>query len=476
MSESAHPRPGANWLRAYRASVSWQSSLSLKRGIEEIARWRNIFLSAIWFSSAIAAVVAALFIAIELLAPDLLRFLPGGAPPAKFAFAAAIYVYVIVTGSRNLLEGLGLTGREIEMIEQAESRIDRFKKSTIHSFTEVFGPNNPFIPEGFAKLNVNDQTATFKLIDAIRCDGERGRFDPINLMVERVADQVLGGTSGIRHSQQLGVRLGILGTFIGILLSLNGVGGVVGGGGVTQESIQDAIRAVVASLGVAFATSIAGLLSATLLQIMAGSLQRRESDVLERLHRLAADVQGICRVAARDGDQHELEATLREHRETINGFIKDLNIGADRVTRAVEAVTSSMDKPLEAIRRQGADLDAALHRQSDAIAHLSAIATTMRELEDAMAATQRQGMERFATVVEALTERLVAEIRTGYGRDAREGFEALIDRGADRQYQAVTAMARDFRWAMIFAGLALAIVLATVGGGFGFVTHLLTGR
>ncbi len=443
------------WSVAAVAANTWHRTNDLRHGLAGL--FTRPFLSIAFvlvlaWCGVLATVVAA---ACLLVRPDALSAMLGTQSSNKLLVSIGIYCGVIAVGTWNVLRGISALGREFRARGQAESVLALNRRGlTPIRRQEISQPETPFFAGrgsvGYLPEIVG--TATYRLGDIIRTDAMRQRFDPISFYVERVSEQVLGASSDIRDTQQLGVRLGILFTFFGLFLSLSSAGGIAGGSSVPDAQLGDAIQAIVSSLGGAFASSIAGLAAAVLLQLMGGSLRARETRVIDDLHTLAAQFQGICREAVRDDETLK----LREHRDSIQRLSDDIDAGAKRVDQSVREMALVLDHPIDALRDHSRDLHTAIGTQRAAVDDLMRATATIAGLDLALAG--------FSGAVTQLTDRLVTEIRSGYGRDAEARLAARLDAAADRQLLLVETMARHFKWTMLFAGTTLVVVLLVASG------------
>jgi hypothetical protein len=280
--------------------------------------------------------------------------------------------------------------------------------------------------------------------------------------VERVADTVLGGSSGMRETQTLAVRLGILATFFGIVMSLQGVSGMMTGGALDDSQIRGSIQDIVTALGAAFSSSIAGLSAAILAQVLGGFVRAEEDRVIEALHRIGTRYQGICRLAQRENDLKELNRQLVEHGEDIRRTSDQVVLASGRMDDTATRLIGVLDAPVRQLEAMADRLTTAMARQDEALRGLAEAAQVLAGLGPALAARDRETAAIIAGGLGELQRRLVGEFRAGYDVAAAERMEAA----AERQYRLVAGMARSFLMASIAAGLTLVVViLAATGWG-----------
>uniref|UniRef100_Q07JG1 Uncharacterized protein n=1 Tax=Rhodopseudomonas palustris (strain BisA53) TaxID=316055 RepID=Q07JG1_RHOP5 len=411
----------------------------------------------------------------------------------KLLAAALIYDVAIVWGILRILNGIGVIDLEYTALGQIDTRCSEYLKLQVPAISLAWDVNPFFFSGSSANIRLT-RTAAYKMTENVRSDAESRRFDPVNLIVDRVLGSVTIHSVGVREAQQLAVRLGILGTFVGIVYALSQAGQVVHSGELTTGAVQNSITLIVRSLGIAFATSIAGLLASIVLQFMASILRSRETDLIELLEREASRVQAVCRRASEDTplgvDIEALRSTLGEHVDFMRRQEKDLMVISSRFGDALGRTENTLAEPIAALEQTGRRLSELLGAQSEAVTGLERMTTAVGNIETQVAAhfeastaksteVQREAMLKLADVLRASLGRMVEEIRTGWGRESREGFEDLVDRRlAETARQIDVAADRQFRlmnrisWlaiTMLFFSAALLLVAANNSGAIGWL-------
>lgn len=412
----------------------------------------------------------------------------------KLMFAAIIYDVAVVWGIMRIILGIGVIDLEHRALRQIHTRCSQYL-DTRGSQTIILPPGgNPFFFGGFDANGQLNKTASFKMTENVRVDANSRRYDPVNLIVERVLGSVTSYSVGVRDAQQLAVRLGILGTFLGIVYALSQAGQVVHSGELTSAAVQNSIHLIVRSLGIAFATSIAGLLASIVLQFMASILRARETDVIELLEREASRVQAVCRLASEDTplgiDIEALRGTLREHVDFMRRQEKDMIAISSRFGDALSRTENTLAEPIVALEQTGKRLSELLGAQSEAITGLERMTNAVGNIEAQVAAhfetstaksaeVQREALLELTDVLRGAFGRMVEEIRTGWGRDSRQGFEDLVDRRlADTTRHIDDVAGRQIRlmnrlsWlaiAMLVSSMALLLIAAHSSGAVGWL-------
>lgn len=428
--------PGAARPDGLRTPLVPQSRMVLGAGLAALLKPGNrLLLAAVAVGvGLLAAALAAPLLPATRAALAALGF--DGTQAWKLVFAGLIYGVAMLTGLHATVRGLGLLGRELRALQQVHARCTELAAAGL----ALSGPN-PFVFGGTARLPGIEQTATFKMTGIIRDDALARRFDPVNMVVDRVAGDVTQCSTEIRDAQQLGVRLGILGTFVGIVVSLGNVSQIVGADVLSNADIQEAIRAIVRSLGLAFSTSIAGLAAAILLQLVAGSVRRLESDVVEALERVAPRVQHLCRRACEDtplgADIAALKDMLDDQRHVMKSHAGDLLKAATRIGDTVSLIDTTLGRPLAALEATGLRLSALLEAQGEAAATLERMTHAVADLETRLAQgfegalsraseAQRSGFSDMARTLRDVLGEVVEEVRAIRPPDDRAHLEALF--------------------------------------------------
>ncbi|MBI5131256.1 MAG: MotA/TolQ/ExbB proton channel family protein [Rhodopseudomonas palustris] len=365
-----------------------------------------------------------------------------GEQSLKLLFAALIYDIAIAWGVLRILSGVGVIDLEHIALAQISTRCAEYLTQLDALPFTLTSSTNPFFFSGSSANNQLAKTAAYKMTDNVRLDAACRRYDSVNLIIDRVVGSITVNSVGVREAQQLAVRLGILGTFIGIVYALSQAGHVVHAGTLTSADVQNSINLIVRSLGVAFATSIAGLLASIFLQFMASILRSRETDLIELLEREAARVQAICRRASEDtplgADIEALRETLGEHVQFMRRQEKDMIAISSRFGDALARTENTLAQPISALEQTGRRLSELLVAQGEAVTGLERMTTSVGNIETRVAAhfeasarqsaeVQKEALLKLAEVLRLYFDHLVEEVRTGWGRESREKFEGLVD-------------------------------------------------
>ncbi|MGM0766595.1 MAG: DUF802 domain-containing protein [Pseudomonadota bacterium] len=288
---------------------------------------------------------------------------------------------------------------------------------------------------GFAEL-IGFRRTTHQLAERLRSAPDNrehierwlsGLPEPVQFAVQKRLD----GHSAALPSPQLTpylvgllVMLGLLGTFAGMIVTLNGAATALDGS-TELSAIRSALAAPIAGLSLAFGTSIAGVAASAMLGL-ASTLSRRErlqvsrqldTTLRQQLHHLSADYQ-------RQQAFHALESQAR---------------ALPQLASAMEAMTARMEQ-------LGQTLEQSLTRNQQEFHstvgnHYQTLADSVAQsLESAVDASTRLAAER----VEPILEKAMTRLRD----DAAEVHQSWSD--ATRQQ--LTDIADAFRTTTIDAG------------------------
>lgn len=365
----------------------------------------------------------------------------------------SIYTLSILFGSLTGFVALGLLSREREWIRATASWFRRMVDSDdVMSILRDQATENPLRYQGSGqKIKEPEQTACDKMLDNIWADAKGRRYDPIPLVVSRVDLQIGVGSRSVRGFQTIAIRLGILGTFIGLIAALVEVQQLFlfratawqpeGPPVQLVERINELVGLVVRDLALAFGTSIAGLTAAIILQFLANVVRSHEADIVEQLQRLASEGQTLARKGMEDSslgnDIEALRGLLKEHKDRLYASSDQIRASTDRMNQVAGNIADEMEDPLAKLGARSKQLADVLTRQSESLTAAASVAERIQELNESMASTMTETIERAVNVqTEALEglssnikvgqESLMDELRNGFGRDARSALESDI--------------------------------------------------
>ncbi|MFL1467663.1 DUF802 domain-containing protein [Marinobacter sp. HN1S83] len=220
------------------------------------------------------------------------------------------------------------------------------------------------------------------------------------------------------------VMLGLLGTFAGMIVTLNGAASALDGS--TELSvIRSALAAPIAGLSLAFGTSIAGVAASAMLGL-ASTLSRRERLLVSR----------------------QLDKTLRQklHHLSADYQRQQAFQALESQARALPQMASAMETMTARMEQLGQTLEQSLTRNQQEFhdtvgSHYQTLADSVAQsLESALDASTRLAAERMEPIVENAMTRL------------REDAGELHQSWSDATKQQLTEIAEGFQKTTIEAG------------------------
>jgi hypothetical protein len=230
---------------------------------------------------------------------------------------------------------------------------------------------------------------------------------------ERVA---LPGPALTPYLVGLLVLLGMLGTFLGLVVTLDGA---VRALETTTDlaTIRSALSAPVKGLGLAFGTSVAGVAGSAMLGLMSTLARRERSEAGQRLDAQAA---GPLRRFSATAVREATLAVLQQQGELLQRQTEALQQQGEAVQRQAEAL------PVLATRLHAEMLTQVEGRME---ARMQALASQLGEQHQALVQGLRGGQDRFhddaRRAYGALAESVGASLRDGLAAGARAAGEAI---------------------------------------------------
>ncbi len=249
------------------------------------------------------------------------------------------------------------------------------------------------------------------------------------------------------------VLLGMLGTFLGMVLTLRGTGMALDSA-TDLQAVRTSLVAPVKGLGLAFGTSIAGIATSAALGFMSALCRVERVQAAQRLDgRIATTLrvfsvahhreeslkllqrQAECMPALVDSLRAMMEAMERQARESTARQQASQAGFHGKIESAVAGLAASVDRSLkeslaESARIAGATIAPAVE------ATLAGIARETVSLHESLAGTAQRQVEQLSTRFETITNRVAQSWETALARHERtsqglsENLHAALDRSA----------------------------------------------
>lgn len=258
---------------------------------------------------------------------------------------------------------------------------------------------------------------TVRMVQSLCHEAASGRFPPIATLTQIYAAELRDGVRRLKVPQTMALRLGILGTFIGLLLALGHLGAMV------QDAARDTlpiseISPLVGSMMVAFGTSVAGLLSTILIQVIGEALSLRQQGVTKRIEDTIGRVVTVLSMTLAGsellrnldalGDHVErLRSGLQDHEHQVRASTGEAVEAVERSVREFKDGTQILTASHEVLSRIVVDHNAAMGRVHVALDNLAGLDGRLsRSLHDELdkrdAASQRAAQAEATAIVRAL--------------------------------------------------------------------------
>ena len=189
------------------------------------------------------------------------------------------------------------------------------------------------------------------------------------------------------------VLLGMLGTFLGMVVTLDGTGAALAGAD-GLSAIRDALSAPVRGLGLAFGTSVAGVAASAMLGLMT-ALCRRER--IQAVHQLDAAIASTLRPYT---GQHQRETSLRL-------LEQQARLMPDVVER-IQACMEALERQQQALNERLAADQARFYRETES-AYQGLAASVRQTLAASVADSAAQAGSAIQPAVEATLAGLARE-------------------------------------------------------------------
>lgn len=159
---------------------------------------------------------------------------------------------------------------------------NKIRRLTLDKLQNKILPNNETIPK----------PAMIRLFQRIVMEAKDRQFESSIALVQPYQDESYEKIIQLSYFQKLALRLGILGTFLGLILAIKELAeqGI-------SDDITELIRALFDDLYLAFSTSVAGLEVAILLGVLLAFLQRKQKRYFQKMEDAVLTMLSIARNA-----------------------------------------------------------------------------------------------------------------------------------------------------------------------------------
>lgn len=347
-------------------------------------------------------------------------------------FIGGLSLWAIAATTRALAETM--VDRNIAIV--IEARADRKLKELGPGALVDLGALNQVLPANKSK----PEPAMIRLAQELLKEARNLRFDARPHLIRRYRSDITVNVFRLERLQKYSLRLGILGTFVGLILALSSLSELFDappvsspespsslqsrGSAARESHFRDGSRVLLGSLRLAFGTSIAGLAASLFIGAQAEIVRRRHRGCFRHMDDAALS---LTTLASHTLSREDLLASLEDN----TGAMKTLQDQIYDQSRKIEVSLAGLDRRIEA---QTTQIEAGLARLTEHRDRLDSFlgqieASHRRFLTDLAAVYDRAALERMIGRIEesvdTLGEDLSNELRAKSGQVVTQ-FDRLL--------------------------------------------------
>ena len=366
----------------------------------------------------LALVVPACLIGAYHFAPEFASLItPLTASPWAFWSSVLIYVLFVGWAVFAYVYGLWQMGRERQLIAFLRRHVEQHAEQHWHYVVDeesvvasgIFGSKRD-------EANARERTITGRIVSLLHADARFFRFEPVHVLMRTEAQALSACSTHVAAFQSLAVRAGILGTFIGLIISLGEVQEVFLLRGtemanasmvdvnaeltVLRQQIAELMGQVVQGLAMAFGTSIFGLVAAFVIYFMALAVRGEERKLTREIHGICQLVQKLFRDHTHQNTElvqtaEALRSVMKENLSALSGASKSLHENAALIVQTSGVLGSGLQEPVRLFASNAANLTQLLEQ--------SAAATmAAKEVSASLSAAEQGAAKRIEAVANQL--------------------------------------------------------------------------
>ncbi|AYD03892.1 hypothetical protein [Neorhizobium sp. NCHU2750] len=391
-----------------------------------------------------------------------------------FSSALALWSTLGVFVGSLLLAGLlAIAGHRKERQEQeVVAFVGKRIRNHFHSSEVHFRTMSPDLAAS-GLLGDNDvdaarrlATSTGRIIAILHNDARFFRYEPVHLAIRAEEMGIRAFSYRISAVQTLAIRTGILGTFVGLIMSLQQVQEVfvlrsaqMSAGANPQhaiefeglmERISGLMGDVIEGLAIAFGTSIAGIVAAILISLIASVARWREAKLIGQIQRLAISAQRFFRDTSVVNEElvrtaEDLREALKDNLRVLSETRTDIHGHVGRLETTARTMAEGLSKPALLFAQQASDIKAMLEQGREATLHVRTVAERMQLIESMTS----ERLERLVADMDrhATGGMLALENTLKISRDSTAaslaGMTASLSDGLSRASEALSAGLND---------------------------------
>jgi 5-bromo-4-chloroindolyl phosphate hydrolysis protein len=357
-----------------------------------------------------------------------LRLVPTGWVVSTVTTAGVFFVPLLLGGT-SAIRGHARLARDMRAA-------DRLVKVAIGLENER-APANRDAVKHFERKAGEPRTISARIVERVARACLEYRYEPVVSILALDMPEIRYGSRSVRKAQLFAIRLGIVTTFVGLMLGLFEIAPVLGD--LDGYEGGKAIGNVAKTMAAAFGGSVGGLLAAMVLQILGSRSELLETDLLAKIEDAILAVQSFFYNA---DSKEPIRRSMNALGSEIGSFRKLLDEARNQIVGAENRLHSEIRRQDVVLREREQEMQ----RGRDALTEL--VNSQTRALS-ALEQTMRSASERIASEIRTWVDAEVkaaaaAALATGLG----EGRKALNDHAevVERSLSEVNRQAaRDFQ-------------------------------
>ncbi len=175
-----------------------------------------------------------------------------------------------------------------------------------------------------SSTRANDLASVFAKLTSFK---EKGETIDVNAVIDTYHSKHNSRVRSVSILAALVVSMGLLGTVVGLIMSISGLGGMVENIGLSRTTMMEALKATVAGMGTAFYTTFFGALGGLILRAVAVSQLNSLSE--------------LCAAAAEYADSH-LTTRTESKEELLNQKVAEVIDSFDGMRQKIDDITVRM--------------------------------------------------------------------------------------------------------------------------------------
>ncbi len=248
---------------------------------------------------------------------------------------------------------------------------------------------------------------------------EKGEIVDINAAIDTYHSKHNSRARSVSILAALVISMGLLGTVVGLIMSISGLGGMVENIGLSRVTMMETLKTTVAGMGTAFYTTFFGALGGLILRAVAVSQLNSLSE--------------LCAEATEYADAH-LTVKFESKEEELNQKVAAVVASFDAMQHEIDSITTRLSESFAASMRSFGDAlaDAGAHAMVATTANISGM---VDHLTEAVSGEIRASFDVFNKSMEQSSRDVRKTFRTINSSISRYGSK--LDEAFDGMSQAV---------------------------------------